>query len=301
MAGALSGIFAYGLMQMHGLGGLDGWCWIFIIEGIITCLLGIGCYVLIVDFPEEAASTWKFLNQKEIQFVIARIELDRHDVIPEPFAWGKYLRCALDLKYWAFAALYGLTTTTTYAIAYFLAVILREGMKFSLPAAQCLVTPPYVFSGIVMYVTSWYGDKYHVRGRIIVFNSILGLIGLPLLGFAHNNGVRYFGAFLATASGNSNVPAILTYHSNNVRGQWKRAFASATVVAFGGIGGIIGSTVFREQDAPNYRPGIMTTMIANGLIIVIVALLTIKFHRANKRADGGGKIIEGQYGFRYTL
>lgn len=158
-----------------------------------------------------------------------------------------------------------------------------------------------LITGIAMYGMAVLGDKYHTRGPIVVFNAVLALIGLPLLGYTTNNGVRYFGVFLATISANANVPAILTYQANNIRGQWKRALCSATLVGAGGIGGIIGSTVFREQDAPKYGPGIMTCMIANGLVIVITLLLTLKFHRANKRADGGGKAIEGQEGFRYTL
>ena len=36
-------------------------------------------------------------------------------VNPEPFALGSYLKNALDLKVWGFAALFGLTTTNTYA------------------------------------------------------------------------------------------------------------------------------------------------------------------------------------------
>jgi hypothetical protein len=42
-------------------------------------------------------------------------------------------------------------------------------------------------------------------------------------------------------------------------------------------------------------------IIASGLIIPIVAALDWKFHRANKRAAAGGKVIEGLEGFRYTL
>jgi hypothetical protein len=76
---------------------------------------------------------------------------------------------------------------------------------------------------------------------------------------------------------------------------------SATLVGGGSIGGIIGTTVFRAQDAPNYRPGILTCLIANVLIVLIVAALSFKFHRANKRVDNGGKPIEGLEGFKYTL
>lgn len=88
---------------------------------------------------------------------------------------------------------------------------------------------------------------------------------------------------------------------NNVRGQWKRALTSATLVGGGSIGGIIGTTVFRAQDAPNYRPGILACLIANVLIVIVVAGLSVKFHRANKRVERGGKPIEGLVGFKYTL
>lgn len=290
-------------------------------EGIITCLLGIMGYFLIVDFPELAAGSWHFLSERESQFMVARIELDRHDAIPTVFSLREYVINAMDLKVWAFAALFGLTTTNTYAsefaqsinhsfvelmlihvqVAYFLPVILRNGMGFDLAASQCLVAPPYVAAAIVMYGFAIVGDKYRIRGPIVAFNAILGLIGLPLLGFAKSNGVRYFGIFLATIGANANIPSLLTYQANNIRGQWKRALCSATLVGFGGVGGIIGGTVFREQDSPKYIPGIETTMIANALVLIIVALLTIKFHRANKRAERGGKPIEGHEEFRYTL
>jgi MFS family permease len=152
-----------------------------------------------------------------------------------------------------------------------------------------------------MYGSAMLGDKYHIRGPIIIFNAILGLIGLPLLGYASNNGVRYFGVFLATISANANVPAILAYQANNIRGQWKRALCSATLVGFGGVGGIIGSSVFRDQDAPRYGPGIETCIIACGLVILLVVGLDFKFWKANQRAERGGKVIERQEGFRYTL
>jgi hypothetical protein len=52
----------------------------------------------------------------------------------------------------------------------------------------------------------------------------------------------------------------MAYQANNIRGQWTRAFASATLVGFGGIGGIAGSLIFRSQDAPDYIPGIWGAM-----------------------------------------
>lgn len=38
MASAFASILAYGLMQMNGLGGLTGWRWIFIMQGLVRLL-----------------------------------------------------------------------------------------------------------------------------------------------------------------------------------------------------------------------------------------------------------------------
>jgi hypothetical protein len=149
MASASSGILAYGLMQLKGRAGLDGWSWIFIVslntslsqciyffrnltldpfqfEGLITCIAGVVGYFFIVDFPELSFKTsWSvpFLNEKEAAFVVARIEQDRADAIPEPFHITNYLRNALDIKVWGFAWLFMLTTTNSYAIAFFLPIM----------------------------------------------------------------------------------------------------------------------------------------------------------------------------------
>lgn len=329
MSSAFSGILAYGFSQLQGYGvgadwmgyhygptkanptartyfgsGLSGWRWIFILQGLLTVVVGIIGWYFIVDFPELAAKPGMgkgFLNEREAAFIVARIEKDRHDTIPEEFAIGKYMKNALDLKIWGFATLFMLTTTVTYAIAYFLPIILKDGMGFNTAASQCLIAPPYVFAAIVMFAFAYYGDKYHIRSPFIIANGVMGLVGLALLGFVENVGARYFGVFLATAAANANVPCVLTWQANNIRGQWKRAFCSATLVGAGGIGGIIGSTVFRTQDSPGYVPGMIACLIAAGLIILITLVMNLKFVRANKRAAAGGKVIEGLDGFRYTL
>ncbi|GAT27543.1 phthalate transporter [Aspergillus luchuensis] len=290
-ASGFGGILAYGLMQMDGLGGKSGPPQI---EGILTCVMGIGSYAILVDFPEQSPKSWHFLNESEAAYVVATIENDRSDVYMEPFTLKSYLRSGADSKVWAYAAMYMLTTANSYSIAYFLPIILEDSMGFSVAKAQCLVAPPYVAAAIVMYTQAVYADKWHLRGPIIAANAAMGLLGLALLGYLKESGPRYFGVFLATIAG------LMQRASNNVRGQWKRAFTSATLIGGGSIGGIIGTTVFRAQDAPNYRPGLLTTMIANALIIVVVAGLSVKFWRANKRVDRGGKAIEGLAGFKYT-
>lgn len=39
-AGAFGGLLARGITEMNGLGGLAGWAWIFILEGLLTFVVG---------------------------------------------------------------------------------------------------------------------------------------------------------------------------------------------------------------------------------------------------------------------
>lgn len=198
VAAAFTGILSYGITFMvsspllhivekansiqKGLGNLSAWRWIFIIQGLLACVIGFISYFVLIDFPDRMkTSKRRFLSAPEYDFVINRINRDRADVTVEPFSFKKYLLAGLDLNIWTFGLIYFSTTTTAYALAYFLPTIFREGMGFSMGASLCLFAPPYACAGIVMFVTSWVGDKYVVRGPIIVFNAILTLIGLPLM------------------------------------------------------------------------------------------------------------------------
>lgn len=301
VASALSGILAFGLMQLSGTHGLGGWRWIFILEGVITGFIGMLCFAFLVDFPDRASKSWRFLNKKESDWVVRRINNDRNDGNLEAFSLKKFLKPGLDPKIWGFALIFFCLTTVTYAIAYFLPIILMEGMKFDVGKAQCLVAPPYVFAGIVMYTTAWIGDKYRVRGAILIGNALICIIGLPMMGFAKGDATRYAGVFFTVAGANANIPACMAYQANNVRGQWTRAFSSATLVGFGGIGGIASSLVFRDQDAPEYRPGMYAAIACNCMIIVVVLCLSVWFWFCNRQADKGKREIEGDASFRYTI
>lgn len=66
LSGAFSGLLAAGIAQMDGIGGQEGWRWIFILEGIATVVLGISCFFLLIDTP-ALSSRW--LTPEEIRYL----------------------------------------------------------------------------------------------------------------------------------------------------------------------------------------------------------------------------------------
>ena len=72
-------------------------------------------------------------------------------------------------------------------------------------------------------------------------------------------------------------------------------------VSFGGVGGVIASTVFREDDYPAYFPGLWTTAALQLVAIVIIVLLDRHLQKLNKKADEDPQfLIENYPGFRYS-
>src|SRR6185312_3351578 len=74
IGGALSG----GLLQLHGMLGLSGWKWLFILEGLPVALLGIVVLAVLTERPEQAA----WLTDEEKRIVLAHVkgEVRHHEV-----------------------------------------------------------------------------------------------------------------------------------------------------------------------------------------------------------------------------
>ncbi|KAG7128601.1 MFS-type transporter cnsO like protein [Verticillium longisporum] len=291
---------------MDGLGNLRGWSWIFMIDGSITCLIGLAGLFLLAEFPDTTKPSRYFLSSRELAWVKSRVNADRGDVAISKLTLRKLMRGGLDPKVWAFALIFFNNAVVNFALANFLPIILRKNMGFSVTKSQALVAPPYVFAAIVMHTVGWLGDRYRVRGPFLVAMMLLSITGTSLMGFHQRTGFRYFGVFLTAAGTTSAVPVTMAYQANNIRGQWKRAFSSALVVGVSGFGGIFGTLVFRSQDAPAYLLGLTTCLACAALNVLIVVGLTVYFHFANSRADRGEVELEiseevRTQGFRHTL
>ncbi|KAF1358866.1 MFS general substrate transporter [Lizonia empirigonia] len=244
---------------------------IFIMEGVITCGVAIFTLAFIVKFPdqEKVSPSWGFLKNPG-------------DVAPEAFSWKKFFAPATQWYIYGFAFIFFC-------------------LKFSVAMAQCMGAPPYAASGFMMYGAAWFSDKYKTRGPVVCFLCLVSLIGLPIMGFVKNPWGQYVGVFITVSGTNSAMPAIMAYQANNIRGQWRQAFCSATLTGLGGVGGVAGALIFRTEDAPSCVPGFAACMTCNVLVILTTGVLTWYFKRCNAQADRGERVINDDPTFRFTI
>lgn len=73
LAGAFGGLLATAIGKMNNIRGYHAWRWIFILEGILTCLIALAAYFVVPDFPEH--SSW--LNADELAMIQARLATEQ--------------------------------------------------------------------------------------------------------------------------------------------------------------------------------------------------------------------------------
>lgn len=297
---ATGGIVNFGLNKLDGRAGLAGWRWMFLVQGAVACAVGLATYFWMVDFPENAHRSRCFLSAAEQRLAVARIQDDRPDVAAAPFRWSEVLRHAADAKVYGFATLFFLLNLVSTSLSYFLPIILQGGMGFSEDRAILLSAPPYYYAVVPVVLSSVLADRLRLRAPVIVFNCLCLIAGFAMLGFAEPVAVRYVGTYLATGAYVSNWAALSSYQANNVAGQWKRVFTAAAVTAFNGAGGIAGSFIVRQPEAPRYLTAVWVSIGSHVLIIAVVGVFSLHFYRANQRQRRGEVILEGLEDFRYT-
>lgn len=86
---------AYGIRNMNGIAGLEGFRWIFIIEGLLTILVSVLVFMFIPDFPEKT----KVLSIAEREHLLAVLHQDKGDQKLD-FKKVDWLKTLTDYKIW---------------------------------------------------------------------------------------------------------------------------------------------------------------------------------------------------------
>lgn len=156
------------------------------------------------------------------------------------------LKTAADWKPWAFSLMYMAGAVGVYAFLFFLPIILRGELGYSLELSFILSTPPSLFSVIEAGAISWLADKTKLRGPFVIFQGLIGIIGLCMTGFLEHPTPRYIGTFLGVAGANGLVVTTLAWQANNIVGDSRRAVSTGILIGMSGVGGIYSSMVFRK-------------------------------------------------------
>jgi MFS family permease len=166
VGGALSGA----LLQMDGLFGLAGWKWLFVLEGLPVCVLGVAVLRVLTERPEDAA----WLTDVERALVISRVQTEsKHNEV------RRLLPALGDVRVLVLAAVQFGFLVGSYGVGIWLPQIIKVGQLSDFEVG--LVTSGvYALASVAMVLWANHVD----RGGNKVVNLALACLtaGVGLLG-----------------------------------------------------------------------------------------------------------------------
>lgn len=273
---------------MNGVGGYAGWRWIFIIEGAASVLLAGVCYFCLVDSP-QLSSRW--LDPEEIRFLQLRKQAQRGRVVVDEkankFDWKTLFKVVTDWHLYLQVLNFWSNAIPNYGLKFTLPQIIKN-MGYTSANAQLLSIPPYVAGALSAYLFGLAADKLRWRMPIIVTGQTFSIIGFAIL-FALAENIEsnipacYFGVVLACIGLYPILPGTNAWTSNNLAGARKHAMGIAFMISIGNTGGLVGSFIYLEKEAPKYPTGFGSSLGFAAAGIAASAALELRFWYVNRR------------------
>ncbi|KAL2130810.1 hypothetical protein VTI74DRAFT_5921 [Chaetomium olivicolor] len=292
MSGVIASFIAYGVLHMRGVSGKEGWRWLFLIEALISFVIGVLSFLFLVPGPSQTKTWWNpkgYFTEREEKIIVNRVlrddpskgDMHNRQPITLPMLW----RSLKDYDLWPVYVIGILFEIPTAPPKTYLTLSLRA-IKFNTFEVTLLSIPVTVFAAVNLLWITYLTERF----RDICITGVLSqLWTLPLLiiqyimgeSLSQNHWGQYALTFILLG-----WPSMHAAHvswcsrlSNAVR---TRAVSAALYNITIQLSGIASSNIYREDDKPLYRRGNTQLIAINVATIVAYVLAKIYYGWRNK-------------------
>ncbi|CAI6044115.1 unnamed protein product [Clonostachys chloroleuca] len=288
-ASASSGLIAYGVLQMRGTGGLSGWQWMFLIEGLLTILVGVVFVLLMPHSPAHPSNILRhsYFTQREIHILTHRVANDSPADGPKP----KYVRLA-DVKAafsrWyiypqllvSFCCIAVISPLGTYKPS----IIATYGYDRLQANALSSVSDWIVI--VVNLSVGWIADKTQRRGGLVLLLVVLSFafcLATRQLVSSTSRDLKYGILTCTTIWGSVAHPLNGSWLAVNIRNPAERSITLALLIMTVNTAGLAGAQIFQAHDAPLYRTGFTVILTLASIALAFGIAANAQYMWLNKK------------------
>ncbi|KAI8958380.1 MFS general substrate transporter [Daldinia sp. FL1419] len=295
LASAFGGAIAYGVGHMNRTRDLSAWRWLFILEGIPSCLSGILVWFFLPDYPERAS----WLSETEKDLAAQRLYLEGAKSSASSLTWDDVKATLTDWRLYGHYAIYFAVSLPFSSLSLFSPSIVA-GLGFHDLEAQLMTVPPWAAAygdspkpdtgsldtnkAVFQILMSWSADHFNARGYHCAIASLIGAAGflasavLPPDAYTH----RYGCLIVGTAGAFGCIPPMLGWLTSNMWSTASIGLAVALNVSIGaGLGQIPGVWIYKAEEASRGYPtghGVNCAM----LFFVAFGSLALRYYYGRK-------------------
>ncbi len=269
IAGVVGSPISAALLSMHGVLGLKGWQWLFLMEGAPAVLLGFVTMVFLPDKPEKAA----WLAGEERTWLVNTMQSEeKSSVIAEHSAW----KALIDWRVLTLALAYFGTSAGLYTVGIW-APLLVKNLGFSTVMVGFLVAIPNLVAVVGMLLWSRSSDRSGERYYHAAIACLVAAAGMAIAAKSSSSAVMAIAGLSLTAFGVSAAkPPLWTLPTKFFAGTGAAA-SIGLINSLGTLGGfagpyMIGSTVKANTD---FSAGLY--WVGGSLVVSAITIIVLRF------------------------
>jgi ACS family tartrate transporter-like MFS transporter len=162
-----------GWILSHNWFMIEGWRWLFFLEGVPAILLGVVAFFFLTDWPPQA----RWLTSEQRQWISGTLEQEKSPT-QQSRSIGQAVRCRTVLL---LAGAAFLQYFVGYSVIFWLPTILKNRSGFSDLHVGLFGAVPYVVALLAMLFNGWHSDKDRERRWHAAFPLFIGAAGFLCL------------------------------------------------------------------------------------------------------------------------
>lgn len=276
MAGVVGGPLSGWVMgKLAGLHGLGGWQWMFLIEGVPSCALGIIAYFYLDDRPQHA----KWLTEEEKSIVVDQLRRD-HDNTPffHDHSFGDAMKSP---RVYAMALTWFTFICGVYAISFWLPTLIKGAGVTDIFSIGMYSAIPYGTAVLTMILVCRHSDATGERRWHAALCALIGAVALASISQTAGDLTLSLAVMSVATAGIFTLQPLFWAIATDFLGGTKAAAGTiAFINSLGLIGGFASPTILGWVK-------VTTGSLSNGLFLIagfltIGALITLRFRRSAK-------------------
>ena len=255
------------LLNMHGLMGLKGWQWLFLIEAVPALVLSVVVFFYLTDRPADAG----WLAADERAWLVARLDQERRQ--REAVRDYSVSEALLNPKVLALSFVYFGAVATNYGLSFFLPQIVKA-FGVSNVQAGVIAALPYLVGVVAIVFWGRRSDRKLERRFHLAFPLFVAAMGIAASTVTDDPRLRMAAFSIAGFGIFGGLPVFWTFPTAFLSGP-AAAGGIALINSIGNLAGFAGPYAMGvlKDWTGTYTVGLLTLSAAGLMAMVVVLLL----------------------------
>jgi MFS transporter, ACS family, tartrate transporter len=267
LAGVVGSPISGALLGMHG-GGLAGWQWLFLMEGMPAIVLGAAVYWVLTDGPANA----KWLSEEQRGWLLG--ELAREQEANSGESKSGIWDVLTDGRIWLLSLVYFGIPACMYGVTLWLPSAIRSLSALGYFFTGLVAAVPYFVTAVAMVLVARHSDRSGERVWHTALPAIAGAAALGVAAYGWTPVLVIAGMSLGMVGAQSMTGPFWALATSRLSAG-SAAASIAVINSVGNLGGYFGPYVigWAREDGGSFRGGLLAVgavlVVSAGMVLVV--------------------------------